>query len=175
MQKNTKWYDLRQVKEGYSIYFSFSIRIQAIFLLFFCLIIMYFQVFEEVKKVNILAIIIFGTIGILSIIFSLFIDSFFVLVKESKIIRKIGIYPFVIKKDILFSEINSFSTEILEKQRTNYNYRQKENIPEGYYSGKIKEYLLSIELKNGKEYKIAFGKGDEKLFNKFIEELKKFL
>ncbi len=171
MQKITKWYDLKKIKNGYRIFYSFSIRIQAIFLFVFSMVILYFQIFEDKGEINLTAAIIFGIVFTISLTFSLFIDSFLILFEESKIIRKNGFFPFVIAKEIKFNEIQSISSEILEKQDKS---KIKDNIPSGYYSGKTKEFLLIIELKNGKDYKIAFGKGDETIFNKFIEELKKF-
>ncbi|MEJ5273734.1 MAG: hypothetical protein WH035_06355, partial [Spirochaetota bacterium] len=66
MSKNTKWYDLKEVKDGYSIFYSFSIRIQALFLLIFSLIMLYFEIFENNEKLNIFGFIIFLLIFTLS-------------------------------------------------------------------------------------------------------------
>lgn len=175
MQKNIKWYDLRKTNEGYKVFYSISTRIQAIFLLIITSIMLYFQIFEITEKVNIFGLIIFGLIFTLSFIFSFFIDSFMFLFNKSCIIRKIGILPFIIIKKIELKEIQSISTDIVEKIDKRYSVSAKENIPEGYYSGKTKEYMITVELTNGQIYKISFGKGREELFNKFLEEIKKFI
>ncbi|MCR4421327.1 MAG: hypothetical protein NUV32_02490 [Exilispira sp.] len=175
MQKNTKWYDLKKATDGYRIFFSFSIRIQAIFLLIFSLIMIYFEIFENDRKLNIIGSIIFGLIFLLAFIYSFLVDSFLLELTKSQIIRKKGIFPFVISKKIDFKEINSISSDIIQKANKRYSSIEKENIPSGYYSGKTKEYSISIGLNNGKIYRISFGKGNEELFNKFLEELKKIL
>lgn len=175
MQKTTKWYDLKKVKDGYSIFFSFSIRIQAIFLLIFSILILYFQFYENKEKVNLIGFIIFSIVFILSFTFSFYVDSFLLLLTKSFILRKVGVFPFIVKKKINFSDIQSISTDILEKIDNKFSYGSKDNIPSGYLSGKSKEYNLTIDLKNGKSYKISFGKGKEEVFNNFLEELKKYL
>jgi hypothetical protein len=175
MQKNTKWYDLRKIKDGYSIFFSFSIRIQAIFLLLFSLIMIYFEILESSRKLNIFGVIIFGLIFMLAFIYSFLVDSFLLLLTKSQIIRKKGIFPFVISKKLDFKDISCISSDVLEKADRRYSSINKENVPSGYYSGKSKEYLISIEMKSGKIYRISFGKGNEQIFNNFLEELKNFL
>lgn len=135
----------------------------------------YFEIFENDRKLNIIGSIIFGLIFLLAFIYSFLVDSFLLELTKSQIIRKKGIFPFVISKKIDFKEINSISSDIIQKANKRYSSIEKENIPSGYYSGKTKEYSISIGLNNGKIYRISFGKGNEELFNKFLEELKKFL
>ncbi|MFN3411127.1 MAG: hypothetical protein ACK4YF_03075 [Exilispira sp.] len=175
IRKNTKWYDLKRTKDGYNIFYALSIRIQAIFLFLFSLLMLYFEIFENNEKVNIIAFIVFGLIFISSFIFSFLIDSFSIKLNKSQIIRKKGIFPFIFRQNIFFAEINSISVDVLEKTDKKYNFHKYENIPSGYYSGKAKEYTIIIEMKNGKNFKISFGKGDENLFNNFLEEIKKFM
>ncbi|MEJ5272550.1 MAG: hypothetical protein WH035_00330, partial [Spirochaetota bacterium] len=107
-------------------------------------------------------------------------DSFSLQLTKSQIIRKKGIFPFVISKKIRFNEINSISSDVVERKKSildkvdsKNNLTFNENYPSGYYTGKIKEYSITLELKNGKLYRISFGKGDDKIFNKFLDELKK--
>jgi len=180
MSKNTKWYDLKEVKDGYRIFYSFSIRIQALFLLIFSLIMLYFEVFENNEKLNIFGFIIFLLIFTLSFVFTFLIDSFSLQLTKSQIIRKKGIFPFVISKKIRFDEINSISSDVVERKKSildkvdsKNNLTFNENYPSGYYTGKIREYSIGIELKNGKIYRISFGKGEDNIFNKFLDELKK--
>lgn len=175
IRKNTKWYDLKKTKDGYNIFYALSTRIQAIFLFLFSLLMLYFEIFENTEKINVIAFIIFSLIFISSYIFSFFIDSFSIKFNKSQIVRKKGIFPFIVTKNIFFIEINSISVDVLEKTDNKYNFYKYENIPSGYYSGKTKEYTIIIEMKSGKNFKISFGKGDEKLFNNFLEDLKKFM
>ena len=170
MNKNTKWYDVRKSGNNYSIFFSLSIRLQAIFLFSFSIILFYFQIFEEKTRVNILALLIMIILFCLSFTFSFFVDSFMIDFSKSSIFRKKGIIPFISKQNISFSDIQSINWDIYEKTK-NYDYKVSNSL-NNYYSNKIKEYLLIIELKNGKIYKISFGKGDEQFFNNFINQLK---